>query len=1106
MEIFNFTIMNSLFKNIIIIAISVFCMISCQKDIDELAAVAPNEHIMTISAEFDSTRTYISDESNGIIKWSDDDQLKVIENSTSYSTTSSISVDDEGKAQFTVAFAVNNSASSYTYNAIFPASAVIEDAKINTEKVKVSVIDEQGPTETSFDPQADILVSKQIEFDSQPNELNMQFKRLVSIGKLTLENIPADRKIHQVIFIAGDEDILAGRNYVNATTGEVIRYGYNNSTNTITLNYSEPIATRDVYFTCNPFEMEEGEMFTVVAVCDGTTYTREVIIPDGRSLVFTEGNMSTFSVDMLSAIAEGNELSSQFNTPIIQWNMTKDDIMQEMSDREQLYSDDTTLIYRGTGVEEIIAYSFTDKMLDTSISYVSCDRISIADINQLFEEYENVNEYDGYFNKETSTFANVSIDGNYYCVGWTVCKEEERRLANNQIWYTNNSTTEPIEPLYNNSTTHFGAKLISNKYDSDNECWVITFDGDVTKIGNYVFEDCTTLTSITIPDSVTEISKGAFKNCSKLTSITIPDNVTDIGISAFYGCSSLTDIIIGSGVTSIGESAFSGCSKLTNVTIGNGVTSLGVSAFYKCSSLTSVTIPDSVTTIGVGCFAGCTNITEFNGKYAADGGRSLIIDNSLIAFAPVGITEYTIPNNITEIGFRTFYNCDELISVTIPESVEDIGNYIFEDCGKLKNVYCKAVTPPAAGYDMFKSVYSFNIYVYAESINAYKSTPRWKDYASKFASNGNIPNSLVTTIYYTTTNEKVINLNLPVVSNSYNNGIGEIVIYGELTHISNGVFTNCTTLKSVTIPDSVKIINYLAFDGCSSLTSITIPNGVTKIGESAFANCSSLTSVIIPDSVKSIDGYVFKGCNSVSVYINDLSAWCKIDFKMASANPLAYGAKLYLNNTELTEITIPSDITEIKQYAFYKFSSLIEITFHDSVTSIGSNAFSDCDSLTSITLSDSITTIGEEAFYNCDSLSSIAIPNSVISIGEGAFMSCDSLTSITIPDSVMLFGDKAFSYCDSLTSVTISDGVTTIGYDAFFECMNLTSVYCQASIPPTLLGTHTFMYLGSSLNYYYLGCTIYVPASSVEAYKTAEGWSDYANYIIGYDYENGVVE
>ena len=205
-----------------------------------------------------------------------------------------------------------------------------------------------------------------------------------------------------------------------------------------------------------------------------------------------------------------------------------------------------------------------------------------------------------------------------------------------------------------------------------------------------------------------------------------------------------------------------------------------------------------------------------------------------------------------------------------------------------------------------------------------------------------------------------------------------------VTSIGNSAFFYCTSLTSITIPNSVTSIEPYAFYNCNSLTSITIPNSVTSIGNFAFSDCSSLTSITIPDSVTSIGNYAFAYCEG------------------------------------LTSITIPDSVTSIGAYAFSYCSSLTSITIPDSVTSIGNGAFDNCSSLTSITISDRVTSIKPYAFSYCSSLTSITIPNSVTSIENFAFSKCSSLTNITIPDSVTSIGSSAFNGCSSLQTISLS--------------------------------------------------------------------------------------
>ena len=346
-------------------------------------------------------------------------------------------------------------------------------------------------------------------------------------------------------------------------------------------------------------------------------------------------------------------------------------------------------------------------------------------------------------------------------------------------------------------------------------------------------------------------------------------------------------------------------------------------------------------------------------------------------------------------------------------------------------------------------------------------------------------------IWYTSTDGEVVTpydstaFGVNIVSNTYGDGMGIITFDGDVTSIGRSAFTGCDSLTSITIPDSVTSIGDYAFYYCSSLASVTIGNSVTSIGEVAFAACSSLASVTIPDSVTEIGLGAFCGCLS------------------------------------LASVTIPDSVTEIGDYAFNgctsltsfygKYASedgrclivdgtlnsfapagLTEYTIPDSVTSIGELAFSECSSLTSITIPDSVTSIGKNAFVYCSSLASVTIPDGVTSIGERAFQDCSSLTSIIIPDSVTSIGEAAFCGCSSLASVTIPDSVTSIGDWAFYYCSSLASVYCKATTPPSL-GVEVFYNNASE-------CKIYVPTESVDAYKAAEGWCDYADYIEPYQF------
>lgn len=252
-----------------------------------------------------------------------------------------------------------------------------------------------------------------------------------------------------------------------------------------------------------------------------------------------------------------------------------------------------------------------------------------------------------------------------------------------------------------------------------------------------------------------------------------------------------------------------------------------------------------------------------------------------------------------------------------------------------------------------------------------------------------------------------------------------------------------------------------AFRDCRNLTMVTIPHNVSYIKSNAFNGCSNLTNIIIPKNVTQIESYSFYGCSNLS------------------------------------KIVFPNKIISIGDNAFYGCSSLLDITLPNELASIGDNAFRGCSTLKNITIPESITFLGNDVFFGCKGLSAFygkyasADNRCLIRYGELIAFAPYGLSEYIIPDKVNVIGESAFYQCQELISITIPQSVIAIKNYAFSYCYHLKSLYCKPTNPPSY---GEFMFNGGYP-------IIYVPISSVDAYKTTNGWRSYVpEKIIGYSF------
>ena len=601
--------------------------------------------------------------------------------------------------------------------------------------------------------------------------------------------------------------------------------------------------------------------------------------------------------------------------------------------------------------------------------------------------------------------------------------------------------------------------------------------------------------------------------------------VTAIGNYAFNNCANLTKVTIPNTVTVLGQVCFADCPLLWNVSFGNSVRTIGLDAFRRCTGLTSVTIPNSVTEIGYDAFSECSGLMSVN-----------------------------LGNSLTTICGGAFNSCSNLTSITIPNSVKTIGEAAFRGCSALTSVTCLASRPPTlANINVFDQTTYANatLTVPDNALSAYENSLGWNRFNKMTA----LPNDdfVVDGIYYRILSNNTVEVTYGTYGNTYS---GDVTIPASVsnggatymvTAIGDYAFRSSTGLTSVSMPETVTRIGYRAFYRCdSSFRSVTLPNSLIIIDDEAFASTWLKGTLIVPNSVTTIGENAFGECSfteitlgsglvEIGMFAFDRNGYLRRVTCLALTPPLLPGfsydlleenVTLYVPYHSLAAYQANEDwarFGSIRQLTYdfmvnglgYKITSMntIEVSYCDhelsgeviipevvynyyigdsagdfagsySVTGIGEFAFYDM-TLTGAVIPNTVIYIGDNAFGESD-LSSVTIGNSVTSIGKYAFY-LTPLTSVTIPNSVESIGLSAFEENWQLESVTIGSGVTTIGNYAFGYCSALTSVTCLATTPPNLAWENYNYNVFDQTTY--ANATLTVPANALRAYETTGGWN-----------------
>ena len=522
---------------------------------------------------------------------------------------------------------------------------------------------------------------------------------------------------------------------------------------------------------------------------------------------------------------------------------------------------------------------------------------------------------------------------------------------------------------------------------------------------------------------------------------------------------------------------------------------------------------------------------------------------------PTTVSDDYYDYTVTSIGDYALENCSSLTCVAIPASVTNIGNGAFRYCSALKKVIVWGLTPPSVKSSSFTGTHSdLAVYVPAENLEDYKAAEVWKDFNlqalhSHFTVDNmhyTVTDFIINTVEidaYMGEPEGVITI--PTIV-SYE-GTKYIV-----TSIGDDTFNSYSKITEVILPEGLTRIGIYAFNYCIALTEINIPNNVTIIDRNAFSNCTQLNKLRIGNNLETIGANAFDGCSAleeiniqattpptvasdaftsvsrdIPVYVpqESLEDYKAADVWKEFTAIQVLDNQFVVDNFTYEIINLIGKEVKLVGFSSYTHTGLLNIpsavTYKGTtytITDIAENPFILCYKLTGFTVDEdhailsaengvlfnkdktallaypigktetaytipgTVTRIANYALYGCHALSTVDLPDGLTRIGNYAF-SITSITQVNIPKGVTVIENSAFESCNKLAKVCIPAGVTKIGNNAFYECSALTELTVLATTPPTL-GTDAFFNVEFDI-------PVYVPAKSLNAYKTTKGWKEF---------------
>ena len=624
-----------------------------------------------------------------------------------------------------------------------------------------------------------------------------------------------------------------------------------------------------------------------------------------------------------------------------------------------------------------------------------------------------------------------------------------------------------------------GIKVIGvNAFENCYNLQSVTFresDGvadQLTKISDYTFYGCKSLTNITIPETVTEIGSYAFACCPLSEDFVIPENVTSFGTYAFLS-SGIRSANISAAVTTLSNYMFQDCQLLESVTIAEGskLTTIGNTTFKGCTALKNFVMPDTVTKIDYYAFSesGIETITM---------SKNLTTLSATAFMDAKALKSIEIFEGITKLDYQTFKGCSSLVEVKLPASLKQISYEAFMDCTSLEEIELPAnltALDQASSWSTSRKSFAFAGCTSLKKVVLNNVTKLGHDAFSGCTSLVDIDLSKVTdmnnNVFLGCTALKSVDLSAlktpqaNIFDGCYN--LEEVKFGGQLASIGNYMFANCTKLANVEIPDSVKTVGNAAFQNCRALTEITLPKQVTKISNNVFDGCTNLENVQIAGAITSIGEYAFNGCAKINA------------FALPSTLTTALGDR-FLAGTSVKKIVIPSSYAKIwtsglaAPFAGCETLEAIEVDNGNSVFKSVDGVLYDLDgfvrAIPAVKKFENDTFIVKEnenvgymAFAGLKNIKKIVLPDSMTEIPQNAFRDCYGLEEVVLGANVVKINSWAFQDCPNLKKGAKADGtwegIENIASQAFMGCSSLTSVV----LPSTLTTVSSTIFSDSSM-------------------------------------------